>query len=390
MFSLILVLSLVIIIWATICHFLFPNKITLKEASIKSGALCIITVFMVCTIYFRNFSDTLILNGYVTNKEQIKVSCEHSYKCNCYTSCTGSGSSESCTTYCSTCYDHSYDYDWRVFTTVGKLNINRVNRQGTKEPPRWTQVIIGEPAATTANYINYIKAAPDSLFNMSELKDVTEKFGSLIPKYPEIYDYYRINRVINIGGVKYPHTSELNDLLNNELKTLGTQKQINIIVVFVKTEDKNYRYALERAWLGGKKNDLVIIFGMKDNTTVSWVDAFTFGKTANNQMLVVKIKDSMYSIIKEQQFQNTEVVVNDVIKTIKSDFHRKEMKDFEYLKSSYSPSTKALTTIGVILFVLLMSGTIFFYFFDLEKGGWDSQIGKKKFRVPYFTIRSRT
>src|SRR4051812_22989724 len=62
---------------------------------------------------FGQTMDEEVWNGHVTSKEQVRVSCSHSYSCNCRQSCTSSGKGgQSCTTVCDTCYEHSNDYDW--------------------------------------------------------------------------------------------------------------------------------------------------------------------------------------------------------------------------------------------------------------------------------------
>ena len=107
--------------------------------------------------YSNKITDQEIYNGEVTGKEKTRVSCEHSYSCNCRESCSGSGSTRSCSTTCDTCYEHSYDVDWRVKTSVHEFNIQRINRQGTQEPPRWTKVTVGQPTAFVYKFTNYIR-----------------------------------------------------------------------------------------------------------------------------------------------------------------------------------------------------------------------------------------
>jgi hypothetical protein len=67
------------------------NQVTLKEFLLHVLIQCVIAGTSMAIIYHANVSDTEILNGTITGKARTKVSCEHSYSCNCYESCSGSG-----------------------------------------------------------------------------------------------------------------------------------------------------------------------------------------------------------------------------------------------------------------------------------------------------------
>lgn len=383
---------IIVILWATAVHLIFRDKITFKEGLAQAGIATIISIMVIAGIYYKDMGDSAVVNGQVTGKERVRVSCSHSYSCNCYTTCSGSGKNRTCTRHCSTCYEHGYDVDWRVYTSVGNLEIQRVNRQGTSEPPRWTNVIVGEPASSTQSYINYVKAAPKSLFAMEQLESDTPKYGALIPKYPVIYDYYRINRVVQVGTT-YPQAKELNDNLNMALRSLGASKQVNINVLFVKTADTNYRYALERAWLGGKKNDVTVILGLNPDNSFSWVDTMTFGKNAGNELLAVVMRDRIKAVASNQQLGNAGVLSDAIIRSVTSDFHRKSMEDFKYLKEDYSPNSAAIIWFIIIQLLVLTGTTIFFYHFELENGNWASNRSGRllnSLRVPHYRVTSRS
>ena len=357
-------ISLIMILaWAGLTHFCFPQKIVFKESLLQSSIATIFAVVVIGGLYYTDMKDFSIINGHITDKKSVKVSCSHSYDCFCYESCSGSGENRSCHEVCQTCYEHDYDVDWRVFSTVGTWNINRVNRQGTKMPPRWDAVVIGEPASNVVANINYIKAAPDSLFRDSD-KSITQQFANLIPKYPKIFDYYRFNRIIELG-VKYPEATELNNRLSLELRELGPAKQVNILVFFVNTPDPNYRYAIEREWLGGKKNDVIVLFGIDNDAKMLWTDIITFGRNSGNELLSIKLKDNITQLVNDEQFTSAEMLSNAIIRVVSTDFKRKEMKNFEYLKDDYSISMKALFWYIGLQLIILLGTTILFYHKDI-------------------------
>lgn len=362
MFIYLIVSAIIVIAWAAVAHYLLPGKITLQEALIKGGIASVLSLIILAVLWGRSTADTNITNGYVTDKKRVEVSCSHSYQCNCYQSCSGSGTSRTCTTHCSTCYSHSSDFDWRVYTNIGELEIDRINSRGDDEPPRWTKVALNEPASITYGYTNYVLAAPSSLFAMKETERDAVRYGSLMPEYPKVYDYYRVNRVLTMGTY-YPEKDKLNKALNEDLRWIGKKKQVNVIVLLVNTPDADYRYALERKWLGAKKNDVVVILGVTQYPLVEWVDVITFGKNSGNELMTVKLKDRIKAM---KTIDNYNLLSQVIGGTIRTDFHRKEMKDYEYLKGTYQPSPGAVMWYGIFMFALMTGMTIFFYYYEFD------------------------
>ena len=229
------------------------STITWKEMGIQMAVSCVIVGVILGAGMYSQTQDTEIWNGSITNKAQVKVSCEHSYSCPpCISHYDSKGNKTGET--CSTCYDHSYDWDWRVNTTINDFNISRVDRQGNNEPPRWTDVEVGEPYCKEQSYTNYIKAVPESIFGKEE---ETHPLVSIVPEYPSPYDYYRIQRVQTQTGI--PDGVTWNEGLSEIARDLGASYEVNPIIQFVGTNDPTYEYALTQKWLGGKKNDLTVI-----------------------------------------------------------------------------------------------------------------------------------
>src|SRR5574342_424492 len=149
----------------------FLDGVSLKEFGLVVLACLIVAGSSAGIVSCANTHDVEVWNGVVTGKEQNTVSCSHSYQCNCRQSCTGSGKNQSCTTVCDTCYEHSHDYDWDVYTSINDtITIDRVDRQGVNEPSLWTAVKMGEPVSVTHSYKNYIKASPGTLFRHQGLR----------------------------------------------------------------------------------------------------------------------------------------------------------------------------------------------------------------------------
>ena len=332
----------------------WKKEITWTEMGIQFVVVCAI----VSGIYFggrySETSDMEVWNGQIIGKSMVRVSCRHSYQCNCYQSCSGSGSSRSCTRICSTCYDHSYDNDWRVYTegVKGKyFNIHRSDRQGLKTPPRWTQVEIGDSIAQTNGYTNWVKGAKDSLFH--DETNLAETYKDQIPEYPlNVYDYHRLDRVLDVG-VDIPDLKAWNDDLSEELKMIGPNKQANIVVVMVNDPSENYAHALKNAWLGGKKNDIVVVVGVTEWPKVAWAHVFSWSKL---DMVNVSLRDSILDMKVLDRVKFMEVVRLNVFEN----YMRRPMKEFEYLKDEIDPPTWVIVT-GLILGIGLSAGLTWWF-----------------------------
>jgi hypothetical protein len=262
-------------------------------------------------------TDTEILNGEIISKTKEEVSCEHSYQCNCTTSCSGLN----CSTVCQTCYEHTHDYDWNLNSNVGTIKIQRIDDQGKKTPPRWSAARVGEPVAVTHEFRNYVRASDSSLFYTGH-GTISGQFEGQIPQYPmSIYDYHRLDRVLS-AGVQID-SRKLSNILSEKLKALGPARQANVIVVFTK-HGPAYAEAQYAHWFGGKKNDVIVTVGV-DGEKIAWADVRAW---TDSQLFKVQLRDR---IVFMETF-NPEKVLDEISDEVMKSFSRKSFKDFEYLK----------------------------------------------------------
>ncbi len=326
------------------------QRITLVEFLIQMGVQIVVALASMGIMYYSNTSDTEVWNGIVTKKDKERVSCSHSYSCNCYTTCsTNSNGTQSCSTHCSTCYEHSHDFDWAYYTTDdGRSEIDRVDRQGVREPPRWSKIVVGEPSSSTHGYTNYIKAAPDTLFRHQGL---VEQYTKLLPKYPgRVYDYYRLDRLVTIG-VPVPNQKQWNEKLSELNSRLGKTKQANLIVVLINDVPQDYFYALQQHWLGGKKNDTVLVISMKPDGSVLWAEAMAW---TDQTEFAIKLRDAVISL-GTLDLNQPEKLLETYAAHVQQFYIRKPMKDFEYLSASVTPTTTQWI-ISMIVGILISIG----------------------------------
>lgn len=325
------------VLFGALCFFvakmIFPHTVSFKEIYLGIVIQLLVVGTLMATSYSNGF-DTQILNGMVIGKERDLVSCSHSYSCNCRTSCSGSGSSRTCSTVCSTCYRHTHDYDWLVKTTVGTIEIDRIDSQGAKEPPRWTRVAIGEFAAKESSYFNYIKASPFSVFDKSVVGGDVE-----VPSYPEVFDYYRVNRVIDFGSKFKADKNRLNGLLNEGLKTLGEKKKVNVVVVF-HSGDVSFENAVEAKMYGGKINDVMVLLNASEDGTINRVRVVSWSK---NDLVKVTIRDE----ILDMKVVDVEKMAGVILSNVDKHFQHRNIEEFEYLLDDIRPPTWALILMAI-------------------------------------------
>jgi hypothetical protein len=336
--------------------FVFLNGITWKELACIAGVQLVIAGSSAGICSCANKHDVEVWNGRVASKNSQHVSCSHSYPCNCHEVCSGSGKNRSCSTHCDTCYEHSYDVDWEVHTTNGEeVDIDRVDRQGIYEPPRFRATVIGEPTSLTHSYENYVKDSPGTLFRHQGLK---EKYAASIPTYPQnVFDYYRLNRLVTVG-FSVPDAAAWNSALSDLNADLGRSKQANIIVVIVKDTPDDWYYALEESWIGGKKNDVILVVSVDADMKPQWATVMCW---TTNELFKVKLRDDVMN----DPTLTRDAVIADLRTNVSQYFVRKPMSDFEYLSSSITPSPTEWWVTMIIGLIAAVGMIVFFQMNDV-------------------------
>lgn len=363
MLALLLVVPLA---WPFIAKLIFKHELTLGEV----GANLAIGVIVVVVGYYGSryvkTMDTEILNGAVLSKSSERVSCEHSYSCNCRQVCsTDSSGRRSCSESCDTCYEHSHDVDWHLNTNVGDIKIDRVDRQGVREPQRFSRAQIGDPVAQTHRYTNYIQASPNSLFNTVSEKMAYERFKESIPEYPKnIYDYHYLNRVLQVG-VSVPDASVWNHKLALLLRSLGPKKEANIVLVFTAFEDPDYAAALRSAWLGGKKNDIVIVLGTPHYPDIAWAKVLGW---SDSELFKIQLSDD----IRDLKVAEPDAVLNLVNTHAMAQYQRKNWSDFDYLQWDIEPPTWWLVVLFFLSIAASVGSSVYFSRNAVRAGGYSS------------------
>lgn len=236
---------------------------------------------------------------------------------------------------------HSHDLYWSASSTNHETVFSDgCNSPGSSPPKRWLDIRVGEPTAAPHDYTNYIKGAPDSILRR---QGIAEKYKSLIPEYPRVYDYYRANRflVVGVKGVNSAAETRWRNELDEINADLGPSKWVHVIVILVPTADRTYLHALEEAWLGGKKNDFVVVVGVPDYPKISWAGAMSWTKS---EELKISVRDQIENL---RTFDGDKVI-SLTRGEIQGKYVFRPMDDFEYLSASVTPSK------GVMIFLFIL------------------------------------
>lgn len=291
-------------------------------------------------------TDYEIWNGEIIKKEALKKDCQRGWNSSQDNFCTDydtrsvydgqicttdSKGNQSCIPQYHTEYRYNFPWERRYFVYANLKNtvweISRVDRQGAKEPPKFTETNIGDPASIMNAYTNYVKAASDSLFHQYAYEE--NLYKDLIPEYPiEIYDGWKVDRVLKIGLPDLDvHKMSLD--LSIKLKDLGPKKQMNAIIILTdsKKADISFAYAVQKGWKGFKKNDAVIFIGL-DGDTVAWSEVMSWSKES---LFDVRMRNAILDL-KTQHIKDAWPKIMDSLHDIgMKDYSRREMKEFEYL-----------------------------------------------------------
>ena len=326
------------------------NKLQPKFYAIIAGVGVAVVAAGYGGVMFHNRMDMEVWNGEITKKVSEHVSCEHSYSCNCRSDKDGK-------TTCDTCYEHDYDVNWELENTAGDdIKIRRVDRQGMIPPPRWLSAQVGDAVAQTHRFVNYVMGAKDSLFNTKEQKTLIAQYKSMIPDYPDdVFDYYKINRVLTVGNIQMDDLkrSAWNQQLSLMLRPLGPRKQVNVIIVLTTVQDPNFANALRAAWLGGKKNDVVVVVGSSTYPKVDWTRVFSW---SDNEAFKIGLADAIQDKGALDPVDTTTLIGG----WVNRDFSRKHMKGFSYLAWESAPSMGACVLIAIASFLSILGVTYMF------------------------------
>jgi len=317
------------------------NEFTWKEWIVNS-VLCLCTAGIMHAIAVTNItSDTETWSGKVTSVKFIPTWIE-SYRIQ-HTVHHSSGSGEHKITWTTTYYTHhtsTHPDRWTVDTTLpyytfdtdfntyknlfNELGSTKISTPGTRRTMKdsskmkegdpndyvtqnTTGVII--PVNKKYDFENRVKAA-STLFSFTPIPDNIK-----LPDYPQNSNTFTSDRLV--GSATLLDIRKFDEMNSR----LGPTKRVNVIFVGLNNVTSVNGKWLESKWLGGKKNDVVVVWGGL-NSTPEWV--YAFGWTDRKTVL-----RSLESII--MKFGGTNEAIPYVEKEIFDNYQLKNWHDFDYI-----------------------------------------------------------
>ena len=122
----------------------------------------------------------------------------------------------------------------------------------------------------------------------------------------------------------------------------------------VNTADPAYVYALEDAWIGGKKNDIIVVMGVTHYPDIEWVEVTSWSKSEG---LKIELRDKIKEV---KALNHKEEILAAVEKLVGTQYQRAHMSDYKWLMASVQPGTGV--TLGLFLFGVALAIGLTIYF----------------------------
>lgn len=351
--------------------FLKSNKIVWQEWLLGSIAAMICAGSIHIIAYNAAVHDVQTLSGYIDKVSHYPAWTERYTKHHSETYYTGSGKDRTSHTrhWTTTEYDYhrehykafgdygSFVEDFEIsseeYAEVKELFGNTVKRDGKQSNNHlggtkssgdnniysvFNETMYKLPTTTHKSFVNKVKASP-SLFSFSKVPSNITVFP-----YPENTNWRRSDRVLGIAE-QYISARQW-DCMN---AYLGPLKKANVIIVGFTNSNPQYGRYQESAWIGGKKNDLVLCFGIGESNKVNW--SYVFGWTEKEI-----VKKNLQSILL------TERLSDDIIPLLTQEITKNYIiKDWS--KFSYITIDTPKWAYPVFFFVLVTSQVVLYIFF---------------------------
>jgi len=329
-----------------------------------------------CKEYWGSFIDRV---EYYEDWNE-RVSCRHSYDCNCTTDDEGNES-------CSTCYEHLYDVDyhspyWQLVTTTnevigiskseysrlmklfGNQHFTELNRDyhtddGDKYSSDWKRdSITAVPVTTTHSYENRVKVADQSVFHFQKVDtgDI-KRFG--LKEYPYIDDYTQdalIGDYTEDGKIANKKLKYINGLL-------GNKKQVRLFVLVFPNQPIDAGFYQEWHWSGGNMNEFVVCIGTDASRNVKWCHPISWTPAE-------KLKADVKQYVVSQNKLNLSSLADYMQVQVGKQFIRKDFKEFDYL--TVEPPNWAIILAYILTFGLNVGLSFWIVTNEFEEGESES------------------
>jgi hypothetical protein len=338
------------VVFGVTVFFLGKRRITPGELATQLGVVGALVVGGYYLTRWGGIQDYELWNGRIASAPSGSTGCCHSYACNCRQECsTDSEGTTTCSEVCDTCYEHASDSYYAAYTTNDeRVYYSSCWAPGEGPPSAWSQIRIGEPTVVEHRYTNYVLADPSEF-----VTDAGVEFDAAIPPYPPVVGW-RARRFLVVDAPIDPvELLRLDGVLDELNADLGARKQVNVIVVVAGHADPAFFDALVRAWLGGKKNDVIVVIGAPAFPEIAWVRAHAWNKASGGEDELI---GGLTGRIQALRTFDGDAILAAARDEVERNYVRRSFSELEYLMARARPPGWAVTLlfgIGLGLSALL-------------------------------------
>lgn len=286
-------------------------------------------------------------NGWVLESRYYEDWNEYIHQTCSYQTCSGTGQNQYCTTHYYDCsyvryhskywtVEDSNDYTHRVSEKTYHSFVRRFLPLGAKPTfvdmrrhyhtndgdmykvawPKTPQTV--EPVNTSHIYENRIQASR-SVFNYPRISDEEAKTSKLFA-YPQI-ELFGYPSILGDCG---PRTSAANESLRYHNAMLGKKKELRMWLLCFRGEPLQTAHQQEAYWVGGNKNEFVLVVGLVDEYDIQWAHPFSWTKRED---VKIAIRDLALSQIPFDPVRTVEKMSWE----LEHGFERRHFEEFSYL-----------------------------------------------------------
>ena len=226
-----------------------------------------------------------------------------------------------------------------------ELNRNYYTQDGDEYSCTWNGDSISSiPISTLHHYNNKIKASDYSIFNFQKL-DTGDIRRYTLQDYPNIGFANSMHAVIG----DYTPDAQLADLkLQYYNAVVGPTREARIFMIVFKDKPPMSGQYQKAYWVGANMNEFVVAVGLNSKTRqIEWCVPFSW---TTNERLKIEVRDYVTNNPNLKLSQIADYLGN----SVKSEFTRRDFKEFDYLTIEPSTGSIVLVMILTLLFTLAL------------------------------------
>lgn len=358
-----------------IAYVIWSKKFAIWEIVLPT-AVSLVAIFVSYEALKTTSMRDVEYNGYVIVEARYYEAYTTWVKKTCYyTTCSGSGKSQHCTTHsydCSYCDYHAPYWEaiddngnrfaiteakykqliakWKASPKFIELNRHIVKhgscgKDGDMYAIYWNfDIKTSECSVLEVPFQNIVKVS-HSAFQYPTISDEeAAKIG--LYKYPKMYDFYKQPAILGLDSFRTMYRYN-KDAIQTKFEYLngymGPKNKVKVFTLLFKNKPIDVAFKQEAYWDGGNQNEVVVCIGLDDKLNIQWVKPFSW---CDNKRIIV---DTREDIAELKNFDPDKIFVI-YYHNVSNFFHYKSFKDFNYL--TFEPTTNQLLFVYILTIVI--------------------------------------